>query len=79
MPSKLWQLRHSRESLAFMRAHSFSAICRRCASNFSGVSMVPVILPQTSLLAWILRIILCVQSFGTWQSEQTARTPVRLL
>ncbi len=45
MPSKLWQLRHSRESASFMRFHSFCASSSRLASNFSGVSMVPITLP----------------------------------
>src|SRR5690606_4924224 len=79
MLSRLWQLRHSRESLAFMRFHSRRASSRRLASNFSRVSMVPTSLPQTSLEASILRIILYVHSLGTWQSEQTARTPVRFV
>jgi hypothetical protein len=39
--SQLWQLRHSRESLAFMVAHTCSASSARLASNFSVVSMVP--------------------------------------
>ena len=47
--------------------------------NFSCVSMVPKILPQTSFEACILRAILSVQLCGTWQSEQTARTPERLV
>lgn len=33
--SKLWQLRHSRESLAFILSHWCCAICMRRASNFS--------------------------------------------
>jgi hypothetical protein len=41
----VWQLRHSSESLAFMRAHSFSASCSRLASNFSRVSIEPMALP----------------------------------
>ena len=41
--------------------------------------MVPKILPQTSLEACILRAILSVQSCGTWQSGQVARTPERLV
>ena len=45
------------------------------AANFSRVSMVPKILPQTSFEACILRAILSVQSCGTWQSGQVARTP----
>ena len=51
----------------------------RLASNFSRVSMLPVILPQSSKLAFTLRAILCDQSLGTWQSEQIARMPLRLL
>jgi len=64
--------------LFFIRRHSLRASVRRLASNFSLVSMLPSTLCSTSLDAWILRMILCVQSFGTWQSEQVARTPVRL-
>ena len=56
--SKLWQLRHSRLSLALSRCHSCSASLRRLAANFSAVLMVPKILPQTSLDACILRAIL---------------------
>ena len=41
--------------------------------------MVPKILPQTSFDACILRAILSVQSCGTWQSGQVARTPERLV
>ena len=74
----LWQLRHSSESLAFMRAHSCAASVARWSRNFSRVLMVPKILPQTSLDACILRAILSVQSCGTWQSGQWARTPERL-
>ena len=48
-------------------------------TNFSRVSMVPKILPQTSFDACILRAILSVQSCGTWQSGQVARTPERLV
>jgi len=39
--------------------------------------MLPEILPQSSWLAFTLRQTLSTQSFGTWQSEQIARTPVR--
>ena len=49
------------------------------AWNFSGVSMVPKILPHTSFDACILRAILSVQSCGTWQLEHIARTPERLV
>ncbi len=35
------------------------------SSNFSGVLIVPTNLPQTSLEALTLRMILCVQSLGT--------------
>ncbi|MNJ63993.1 hypothetical protein D3C77_599260 [compost metagenome] len=79
MNSKLWQLRHSRESLALSRAHSCSASSRRKATNLSRVSMVPKSLPHTSLDACILRAILWVHSWGTWQSGQLARTPERLV
>ena len=41
--------------------------------------MVPKMKPHTSFEACILRAILCVQSFGTWQSEHFARTPERLV
>ena len=51
--------------------------CAGGASNFSRVSIVPKILPQTSFDACILRAILSVQSCGTWQSGQLARTPER--
>src|SRR6185369_16278268 len=78
MASKAWQLRHSCELLAFMRSHSCVASVMRLASNFSLVSMSPMILPHTSKLARALRIILGPHSRGTWQSEQMARTPVRL-
>ena len=47
--------------------------------NLSRVSIVPKILPQTSFEACILRAILLVQSCGTWQSGQVARTPERLV
>src|SRR5262249_10661767 len=77
MPSKLWQLRHSRESVASMVFHTLAASSARCFSNFSGVEMTPVILPQISALAATLRATLWIQSFGTWQSGQPARTPVR--
>jgi hypothetical protein len=73
-----WQLRHSRESVDFMAFHTRLAMVRRWASNFSGVETVPRILCSTSLLAWILRTILCIQGRGTWQSGQPARTPLRL-
>ncbi|MCY1442288.1 hypothetical protein D9M71_586520 [compost metagenome] len=79
MNSKLWQLRHSRESLALSRAHSCSANSRRMPRNLSRVLIVPNSLPQTSLDACILRAILCVHSWGTWQSGQLARTPERLV
>src|SRR6478752_8762201 len=77
MESALWQLRHSRESLALKRAHSCAASSSRWSRNFSRVSMVPKILPQTSFEACILRAILSVQLCGTWQSGQVARTPER--
>src|SRR4029078_1538580 len=79
MDSALWQLRHSSESLALNRAHSCSASSSRWSTNFSRVSIVPNILPQTSLEACILRAILSVQLCGTWQSGQLARTPERLV
>ena len=41
--------------------------------------MVPKMWPQTSLEACILRAIFRVQSCGTWQSGQFARTPDRLV
>ena len=74
-----WQLRHSSESFAFMRAHSRSASACAASRNFSRVSIVPKILPHTSFDACILRAILSVQSCGTWQSGQVARTPERLV
>ena len=49
-----WQLRHSRESVAFILAHTAWAIPRRCASYFSGVSIVPMISWNTSFAAMIL-------------------------
>src|SRR6478609_7879521 len=73
-----WQFRHSNESLVFIRAHSFFASSSLCFRNLSRVEIVPKILPQTSLEAWILRAILFVQLCGTWQSGQLARTPERL-
>src|SRR5678815_4725327 len=77
MPSQLWQLRHSRESTDFILFHSFVASSMRLASNFSGVEISPVILPQTSRLACIFRQIFGPHSCGTWQSGHPARTPVR--
>src|SRR5690349_9760167 len=77
MDLKLWQLRHSWESLAFIVRHTFSASFLRCFSNFSGVSIVPSSLWKSSFDALILRITFGPHSFGTWQSEQIARTPVR--
>src|SRR3954447_13019137 len=74
-----WQLRHSRESLAFSLAHSFLASSSRASRNSCLVSIVPKILPQTSFEACILRAILSVQSCGTWQSGQLARTPERFV
>src|SRR3954468_17257204 len=74
----VWQLRHSSESFAFSRAHSCSATSRRRSRNFCRVVIVPNRCPHTSLDACILRAILLVQPCGTWQSEQTARTPERL-
>ena len=56
--SQLWQLRHSRESLAFITDCTCVASSARLASNFSRVSMVPKILPHTSFEACILRAIL---------------------
>ena len=79
MESYWWQLRHSSESLAFNRAHSCLASSSRLSRNFSRVLTVPKILPHTSFDACILRAILSVQLCGTWQSEQIARTPERLL
>src|SRR5215831_6258661 len=76
--AKLWQLRHSSESLALSRAHSWRASSRRRLTNLSRVLMVPKILPHTSFDACILRAILLVQRWGTWQSGQVARTPERL-
>src|SRR4029079_3712752 len=77
--SELWQLRHSRESLAFIRSHSPSARCLRMDRNLSRVSMEPKMWPHTSFEACILRAILLVHSCGTWQSGQVARTPDRLV
>ena len=53
------------ESFAFMRFHSFWASWARLALNFSGVSTLPRSLCQTSLEAWILRIILGTHPWGT--------------
>jgi len=75
----LWQLRHSCESFARSRAISRAFILGVCAAYFSGVSIIPVIVPQTSLEASILRIILGKNSLGTWQSEQVAFSPAALL
>jgi len=44
MESKSWLLRHSRESVDFMASHTCCASSRRCASNFSLVSIVPMAL-----------------------------------
>ena len=65
----LWQLRHSRELLAFMRAHSCSASSRRWSRNFSRVLIVPKSSPHTSFEACILRAILSVHSCGTWHRD----------
>src|SRR5262245_54748013 len=78
MDAAAWQLRHSRESLALKRSHSCEASSKRISRNFSRELTEPNILPHTSLEAWILRAILWVQSCGTWQSGQVARTPDRL-
>ena len=53
-----WQLRHSRESLAFMRSHSRPASSFLLARNFSRVLMVPNSQHHTSFDACILRAIL---------------------
>src|SRR3954449_7320478 len=74
-----WQLRHSSESLAFMRSHSRSARCLRKLRNFSRGSVEPKMCPHTSFEACILRAILFVQLWGTWQSGHVARTPERLV
>src|SRR4051794_21750068 len=79
MDSAEWQFRHSSELLALSRAHSCSANSRRMATNLSRVLMVPKSLPQTSLDACILRAILSVHWWGTWQSGQVARTPERFV
>src|SRR5918997_1398082 len=79
MDSELWQLRHSSESLAFIRSHSRSARCLRMARNLSRVSMDPKMWPQTSFEACILRAILLVHSCGTWQSGHPALTPDRFV
>ena len=72
-------MRHSRLSLSFIVFQTSLARAARCAWNFSGVSIVPMILCHSSFDAWTLRMILWVQSFGTWQSAQTARTPTGFL
>lgn len=41
MKLKSWQLRHSRLSVRFIRAHSLVASLSRLASNFSGVETLP--------------------------------------
>ncbi|MCZ7559167.1 MAG: hypothetical protein M5U30_03215 [Burkholderiaceae bacterium] len=51
------------------------AIRQRCASNFSGVSIVPSISCQTSFAARTLAMSFGTNCFGTWQSGQPARTP----
>ena len=66
--SKLWQLRHSRLSLALSRAHSCSASSRRWAANFSDVLMVPKILPQTSFEAAS-----CARSYGSTHAARGSR------
>ena len=47
--------------------------------ELSRVSIEPKMWPQTSFEACILRAILLVQSCGTWQSGQAARTPERFV
>ena len=51
MDSDEWQLRHSSELFALRRDHSRVAMASLCASNSSGVSMTPKIVPQSSLVA----------------------------
>ncbi|MND05840.1 hypothetical protein D3C83_268590 [compost metagenome] len=63
--------------MAFIVRHTFSASFLRSFSNFSGVSMVPMSLWNSSLEALTLRTSFGPHSLGTWQSEQIARTPVR--
>ena len=77
--SAWWQLRHSSESVSFIRVQTCVASSYRCASNFSLVSMTPVSLPQISKVASTLRQIIGPGSRGTWQSGQIARTPVRFV
>ena len=72
-----WQLRHSRLSLAFSRAHSCCASSSLWSRNFRRVLIVPKILPQTSFDACIFLAILSVHSCGTWQSGHEALTPER--
>src|SRR6188768_1171991 len=74
-----WQLRHSNESLFFMRRHTFVAISCRFASNFSGVSTEPMMVWYTSDVALNFATSIGRGSRGTWQSEQMARTPLRFL
>ena len=62
---RLWQFRHSSESLVFNRVHSCCANSNRLSTNFSRVLMVPKIVPHTSFDACILRAILLVQLCGT--------------
>ena len=77
--SKEWQLRHSAELSAFNCAHTSLAMRRRCASNFSGVSMPPAKCWIRSLVAKTLAISMGTRAFGTWQSAHTARTPEAFL
>src|SRR6185369_9933949 len=77
--ASLWQLRHSSESVVFMRVQTRVASSYRCFSNFSRVSMTPVSFPQISNVAATLRLSIGIGSRGTWQSEQAARTPERFL
>ena len=48
MDSVEWQLRHSSESFAFIRAHPLSARCLRMSRNASRVAIEPKMWPQTS-------------------------------
>ena len=48
--SRLWQLRHSLESVALIDAQTLSAKYSRLLSNFSGVSIVPSILCHSSFV-----------------------------
>ena len=74
MPSKLWQLRHSRESRPSAPIRVFGQV-QALGLELSLVSMVPISLPQ-NFGACFYAGHLGVQSLRHGQSEQMARTPV---